>query len=201
MLHLCNFGNDIDIPDQDECLHEEAEVSMVYYIIKYAQNNPNSVVYATVDDTDAFVILLDWVYKLNIKSQIFIKHFDGKFISINATVEVLGEKCLDIMCIHAMTGTDTNGYLYRKGKLVALKLLNNGKLSKIHKVIGDNNATNDELQKCGISFMHHMYGESKIGSIARLRRKVYDRLKNPLVKSLPPTEENICIICYVPIYK
>ena len=44
---------------------------------------------------------------------------------------------LNIMCIHAMTGTDTNGYRYRKGKLVALKLLKNGKLSKIHKVIGN----------------------------------------------------------------
>ena len=52
-----------------------------------------------MDDTDAFVIMLYWVYKLNIKKakSIHIKHFDGKFISINTTVEVLGEKYLDII--------------------------------------------------------------------------------------------------------
>lgn len=190
-LQQCNFGFKIHASDPDECLHEEAEVAMVYHIIQYAQKYKKSVIHATIDDTDAFVLLVYWVYKLKLKASIYIKHFNGKLIDINATVKVLGKKCLDLLPLHATTGIDTNGYLFRKGKLGALNCLHRGSFSGLCKILGEEKTTHDDLLKRGIIIMHHLYGESKVESMTKLRQKVYERLKKPLIKSLPPTDENV----------
>ena len=41
---------------------------------------------------------------------------------INATCAQLGPKCLQILGMHYITGSDTTSYLYGKGKVSALRL-------------------------------------------------------------------------------
>ena len=57
-----------------------------------------------------------------------MKKYDGKVIDITATVEKLGDKRLDLMPAHALSGCDSVSYPFGKGKLTAIDLILNSKL-------------------------------------------------------------------------
>ena len=52
--------------------------------------------------------------------------WDGAVLDINATCAQLGSKCLQILGMHYLTGSDATSYLYGKGKVSALKTLTDG---------------------------------------------------------------------------
>ena len=56
------------------------------------------------DDTDVFVLLLFFYWKLRPSARISMKKFAGSIIDINATALKLGDKCFQLLPLHAATG-------------------------------------------------------------------------------------------------
>ena len=52
-----------------------------------------------------------------------MKKYDGKVINISETTSRLGDKCVILLPIHALTGFDTLSYPLGKGKISAANLL------------------------------------------------------------------------------
>ena len=56
-----------------------------------------------------------------------MKRFDGKTIYVNATAMALGEKCVQLLHMHAITGCDSMSYPFGKGKVSSLKVIRDSK--------------------------------------------------------------------------
>ena len=46
-----------------------------------------------------------------------MEHWDGSVLDINATYADLGQKCLQLLGMHALSGYDTTSYPYCKGRV------------------------------------------------------------------------------------
>ena len=101
----------------DECMfgHKAADVNMDIIIcrddVKGTRLSPNVTV---SDNTDVFVLLVHLHWKLRPLAEITKKWFDGKTIDINATAMALGDKCIQRLPIHAITGCDSVSYPFGK---------------------------------------------------------------------------------------
>ena len=83
----------IDSPYNGGFEHEEADVTMIVYTLKSAENG-KSVIRILTDDTDVFVLLVYWVWKMQLHSAVQMERWNGVVIDINATCLLLGSKCL-----------------------------------------------------------------------------------------------------------
>ena len=74
------------------------------------------------DDADMFVMLvyLLWYYK---PLAYISMRYNGNIIAITATVAKLGNKCSDLLSVHARSGCDTVSYLYGKVKMSTANLM------------------------------------------------------------------------------
>ena len=100
--------------------HDEADITMISYLLKAAESDTR-VIRILLDDTDVFVLLVYWVYRNKIQATVQMERWDGAVWDINATCAQLGPKCMQILGMHYITGSDTTSYLYGKGKVSALK--------------------------------------------------------------------------------
>ena len=73
--------------------HEEADVTMIAYILQAAESG-KSVIRILTDDTDVFVLLVYWVWKIQLHSAVQMERWNGVVIDINAKCLLLGSKCL-----------------------------------------------------------------------------------------------------------
>ena len=83
-----------------------------------------------------------------------MKKSDGLVIDINTSAVLLGEKCLDIVAMHALTGCDTTSYPFGKGKQTALKFLSKVNLQSI----GDSCSNKEDVLAAGLHFFALLYG-------------------------------------------
>ena len=145
------------------------------------------------DDTDVFVLLLYWVYRQ--KFQARVQRWDGAVWDINATCAELGPKCLQIMGMHYLTGSDTTSYLYGKGKVSALNTLRAGDFSGLYSALGEVDATHTQLMEAGQAFFCALYGQQEGHMMSQARYRLYTRKCGKLLKlmSLPPTERNLLL--------
>ncbi len=60
------------------------------------------------DDTDIFVLLLFFVWFYKPTTQISMKQYSGKVIDITASVLKHGNKCADVLAVHALSGCDVH---------------------------------------------------------------------------------------------
>ena len=67
------------------------------------------------DDADIFVLLVYFIWYKPL-AYISMRKYNGKIIDIRATVTELGNKCSDILPVHALSGCDTVSYPYGKGR-------------------------------------------------------------------------------------
>ena len=90
----------------DECMfgHEEGDVKMVSYALMMSREHGCRQIQIVSDDTDVFVPLVHFYWKLRPLAAITMKRFNGKTIDINATVMTLGEKCVQLLPMHGITG-------------------------------------------------------------------------------------------------
>ena len=51
---------------------------------------------------------------------------DGSVLDINAICADLGQKCLQLLCLHVLSGCDTTSYPYSKGNVTALNAMVSG---------------------------------------------------------------------------
>jgi predicted aminopeptidase len=78
-----------------------------------------------------------------------MKKYNGKVIDINATAAKVGDKCYDLLAVHALSGCDTVSYPFGKGKTSAVNLML--KLDLNLRMFSDSAAQEHEL---GWSFSH-----------------------------------------------
>ena len=65
---------------------------------------------ALCDDTDVFVLLVYWAWRKRIQKNIQMEKWDGTVLDINATVDKLGDKCGQLLGMHALSRCGTVSY-------------------------------------------------------------------------------------------
>ena len=117
----------IDTQDTGAFGHEEADVTIISYVLQ-AVGEGNNVVRVFCDDTDVFVLLVFWMWRNQLVDtcQMQIERWDGTLPDINQTCIKLGSKCLQLMGMHALTGYDTTSFPFNKGKVSALSVIEAG---------------------------------------------------------------------------
>jgi hypothetical protein len=130
VLSTFNFGKDVTIDSHSDGIfgHDEADITMISYLLQ-ACDSDVQIIRILSDDTDVFVLLVYWVYRHNIQARVQMERWDGAVWDINATCAQLGHKCLQILGLHYLTGSDATSYLYGRGKVSALKTLQAGDFS------------------------------------------------------------------------
>jgi len=179
--HLQLIGEDC------EYHHEEADVKIISYLLKLSPQRKHIQILA--DDTDIFVLLVFffWVYKP--AAQVSMRKYDGKVIDIKATALKLGDKCFDLLAVHALSGCDTVSYPFGKGKINALNLLL--KLDLNLQVFTEPDAEEVDWMKAGIDFLSYLYCGKIMKSLNNLRFTLFSKKKDPpKIKSLPPTDKS-----------
>ena len=113
--------------------------------------------------------------------------------NVNETCAKLGEKCLQLLSLHYLTGSDTTSFLFGKGKIRALKILKNGLLPNLDTVLGEADTAQEELKTIGESFFCIMYGYPSGTKIGDVRYQMYTKKKSKalVLQALPPTEQNM----------
>ncbi len=109
-------------------------------------------------------------------------------MDINATASVLGDKSLQLLAVHAITGCDTVSYLFGKGKVSAVSTMMKND-TDLH-VLGDPDASTQQVISAGHEFISMLY-QSKHYPITmiRLRYEIFiSRKDTPKIKCLPPTD-------------
>lgn len=172
--------------------HEEADVSIISYVKLLLERGHRNIL-VLCDDTDVFVLLVYFYWKWQVSDLVLTmkRLSDGKSISIGATSVKLGDKCGQLLALHALSGCDTVSFPYGKGKASALSLLHkHGDLGL--EVFGDMSTSDDQIKSTGITFFNLWYGSKTQTSMNELRHALFtSNAKTPKIKSLPPTDEGI----------
>ena len=122
LLCTCTLGDNILMIGEDEgqINHDEADVIMVSYMLHAVREGKKVI---RILSEDVFVLLVFWVWKLKIRALVQMEKWDRYIIHINDTAAAVGDKSLQLLGMHAVTGCDTVSYLFNKGKLTTLTRL------------------------------------------------------------------------------
>ena len=101
------------------------------------------------NDTDIFVILVYWCWKAKVEAHVLMERWDRSVLDINTTVIALGMKCKGLLGTHALSECDTVTFPCGKGKVSALKTLNNTNIPALDEVLGEEDATESDLIETG----------------------------------------------------
>ena len=76
--------------------HDKAGVTMIARstVVLQAAESGNSVIRILTDDTDVLVLLVYWVWKMQLHSAVQMEHWNGVVIDITETCLLLGSKRL-----------------------------------------------------------------------------------------------------------
>ena len=181
----------IESRDDSEFDHDEADITMISYVIE-ADKCWKNVIRELSDNNNVFVLLVYWVYREEMTSNVQIERWDGTVLDINATCTDLGPQCLQLQGMYAISGCDTTSYPYAKGKFSALKSMLDGDFPGLDDVLGEVGATHDDLLKTATTFFLALYGQPAETSIESAHFTLYTRnKKSPKVKALPPSSPNL----------
>ena len=116
VLSLCNLGPNVtmDCRDDGAFTHVEADVTVIAYMLQAAEFGKD-VIRILSDDTDVFVMLVYWVWKMQLHCSVQMEHWNGVVVDINATCTELGPKCLQLMGMHVLSGCGSVSYPFNKG--------------------------------------------------------------------------------------
>ena len=92
------------------------------FLLKAAKSGQN-VICILRDDTDVFALLAYWVNVADLHFKVQMERWDGSVLDIHAICADHGQKCLHLLCMHALSGCDTTSYPYGKGNVTALNTL------------------------------------------------------------------------------
>ena len=97
LLCGCSVPDNIHMVGEADNLfgHEEDDVAIISYV--------NMIIHD---------LLMYWFWKHQPPAEITMKRFDGRTISINASAEKLGAKCLELLPLHALTGRDVTIHIF-----------------------------------------------------------------------------------------
>lgn len=194
VLSAYHFGENVSVESISKGLfsHDEADITMITCRLMVAQIG-TQVIRILSDDTYVFVLLIFWVHQKKIQATVQMERSDGTVWNINAICEKLGPKCLQILGMHYLTGSDTTSYLYRKGKVSALKTLKASDFPGLYTVLGELDATPTQLMEVGQAFFCALYGQVPGTTMNAARYHLYTKKpgKHLKIMSLPPTDVNL----------
>ena len=98
------------------------------------------------------VFLVCWCHKANVTCPIQMEKWDGTVLNINDTVSRLGSTCSGFLRMHALSGCDTVSYFNGKGKVSALKVLNQNNITGLDSVLGETDASEADLMATATAF-------------------------------------------------
>ena len=115
VLGTFNLGENTTVETGDDCIfkHDVAVVTMISFVLEAAKSG-QSVIQILSDDTDVFILLVYWVYQADLYCKVQMERWDGSVLDINATCASLGQKCLQLPGMHALSGCYTMSYPYGK---------------------------------------------------------------------------------------
>ena len=115
-------------------------------------------------------------------------------LHVNDIVAALGDKSLQLLGMHAVTGCDTVSYPFKKEKLIALSK-QQGDFPELYFIVGEETAKHEDLMRTGQNLFAALYVQQKCSSVSTARYMIYTKKKGkpPLVKSLPLTDENLLL--------
>ena len=112
----------MDTLDDDMFSHDEADITMIAYVIE-AANSDKTVIRVLSDDTCVFVLLVYWRCRKELECKVQMEPWDGTAFNVNATCDKLGAKSLQLLGMHALNGCDTTSYPYAKCIIDAIKTM------------------------------------------------------------------------------
>jgi len=111
-------------------------------------------------------------------------------LDINATCADLGEKCLQLLGMHALSGCDTVSYPYGNGKISALNTLLTGDFPGLAHELGEVEATHTDLME---AYFCALYCQPSGTSMENARFKLFAKKKTTKIMALPPTSANLLL--------
>ena len=195
LLCLHDLGSRISLVSKADSIvsHDEADISIISYVLQAASSGAQAIRVLS-DDTDIFVLLVFWCWKLSLKCQVQMEKWDGMLLDINATVNTLGEKSGGLLGMHALSGCDTTSFPNGKGKVSALNVLLQNDIPGLYNTLGEEEATDSDLIETGNNFFLALYGQKKSTSLNEARHNIFFKRKNPpKLKCLPPTNANLAL--------
>ena len=194
---LCthDIGSNIALVSRTDSIvrHDEADISLISYMLKAAAAGAD-IVRILSDDTDVFVLLVYWCKKADVSCAVQMERWNGSVLDINATVTALGDKCRGLLGMHALSRCDTVSYPNGRGKVSALRVLTQTDIDELDSVLGEESATQTDLQKAGPSFFLSLYCQKESTSLNAARHDIYRKRKiPPPLKSLPPTDAYLAL--------
>ena len=115
LLCTCTMDSHTLMVGEDKGLlnHNETDVLMISYMIE-AVRKGKTVIRITSDDTDVIVLLVVWVRKLMITSLVQLEKWGERVLHVNDIGVAPGDKILQLLGMHAVTGCDTVSYPFKK---------------------------------------------------------------------------------------
>ena len=102
-----------------------------------------------------------------------MEHWDGLVLDINATCADISQKCMQLLCMHALSGCDTTSFPYGKGKVTALNTI-------AIATIGDDGTTHTELIHAAMPLIVALYSQPPETSMASTYYNIFKKKKrNP----------------------
>ena len=101
-----------------------------------ANKSSQNVICILRDDTDVFVLLAYWVNRADLQCKVEMERCDGSVLDINAICADHGQKYLQLLRMHALSGCDTTSYPDGKGNVIALNTMVSG-IYQCLAIIGD----------------------------------------------------------------
>ena len=96
VLSSFNLGNNVVGREESMYSHDEADITIISYLLE-AVNNGKNIVRVISDDTDVFVLLIYWVWRLQITSRVQLDRWCGAILNINESSSLLGAKSLQLL--------------------------------------------------------------------------------------------------------
>nr|CAD7399537.1 unnamed protein product [Timema cristinae] len=102
------LGENVKVDTRDDATssYDEVHVSIRSYVLD-AESRGKGVIRVVSYDTDVYVLLVYWVYQEHLDSRVLMERWDGTVLDINSTSSKLGQKCLQLLGMHALIGCDT----------------------------------------------------------------------------------------------
>ena len=150
VLSTFNLGNNVTMVGREEsiCSHDEADITIISYLLEAVKNGKNSVRLIR-DNTNVFVLLIYWVWRLQITARVQLDRWYGAILNINESSSLLGATSLQLLGMHALSGCDTVSYPFGHGKATALKVLKSVDHSGLYTVFGEQSANHQQLLETG----------------------------------------------------
>ena len=173
--------------------HEEADVNIVRQCFSCIDEGAKRVK-VLCDDTDVFILLMVFSYRLKVESDILMESFNSNRSVINIIQSKNKHSSImpSLIAAHALSGCDSVPRLFGIGKLTVLKHLKQGILLTS---LGDKESNIIDVYNDSGKFISACYGVKDEFNLSKVRYLVWRRKAEgkisatPKLAALPPTTE------------